>query len=178
MVGVTQPITNVICGAAGSGVRSGRSARQRIPAAIHCIGGASRIDIEEMRDLIPLELHIEEAIAAESETIVLVVPSDLVDRVAAAKSVISRHAPLLDQAVLCDFIREGHFGRHLRRMRDVYAARLHTLLKEARARPEGLAEGAPIEARPPTVGRPAHGIPSPDAAARVAPSDDQARSIT
>jgi len=58
----------------------------------------------------------------------LVVPPDLVDYVSATLSVTSRHAPLLEQAVLCDFITEGHFSRHLRRMREVYAERLSTLL--------------------------------------------------
>jgi GntR family transcriptional regulator/MocR family aminotransferase len=54
----------------------------------------------------------------------LVVPPDMVDYVSATVSVTSRHAPLLEQAVLCDFIAEGHFGRHLRRMRQIYAERL------------------------------------------------------
>jgi len=34
----------------------------------------------------------------------------------------------LDQAVLCDFIAEGHLGRHLRRMRNLYASRLAALI--------------------------------------------------
>jgi GntR family transcriptional regulator/MocR family aminotransferase len=33
--------------------------------------------------------------------------------------------------VLCDFIADGHFARHLRRMRDVYAERLGALLEGA-----------------------------------------------
>jgi GntR family transcriptional regulator/MocR family aminotransferase len=82
----------------------------------------------------------------------LVVPPDLVDRVAAAKSVISRHAPLLDQAVLCDFIAEGHFGRHIRRMREVYAARREVLLSEGLARLTGLVEISDVEAGLQTVG--------------------------
>lgn len=82
----------------------------------------------------------------------LVVPPDLVDRVAAAKSVISRHAPLLDQAVLCDFIADGHFGRHIRRMREVYAARRGVLLSEGRAHLSGLVEISDVEAGLQTVG--------------------------
>lgn len=82
----------------------------------------------------------------------LVVPPDLVDRVAAAKSVVSRHAPLLDQAVLTDFIADGHFGRHLRRMREVYAERLEILLAEGRARLRGLVDISAIEAGLQTVG--------------------------
>jgi GntR family transcriptional regulator/MocR family aminotransferase len=57
----------------------------------------------------------------------LVVPPNLVDRVTAAISVTSRHAPVLEQAILCDFIVDGHFGRHLRRMRQVYADRFQVL---------------------------------------------------
>src|SRR5262249_21222781 len=46
----------------------------------------------------------------------LVIPHDLIDRFAAAISVTTRHAPVMQQAVLCDFITEGHFARHIRRM--------------------------------------------------------------
>lgn len=76
----------------------------------------------------------------------LVVPQDLVDLFAAALSVTSGHAPLLDQAVLCDFITEGHFGRHIRRMREVYAERLSVLLENAREHLEGLLEISGVEA--------------------------------
>lgn len=62
----------------------------------------------------------------------LVVPPDLIDPVAATLSVTNRHAPLLEQAVVCDFIAEGHFGRHLRRMRQIYAERLEALMSAVR----------------------------------------------
>lgn len=82
----------------------------------------------------------------------LVVPADLVDRVAAAKSLTTRHAPVLDQAVLCEFITEGHFGRHVRRMRELYATRLSVLLESARQELAGLLQVSPIEAGLQTVG--------------------------
>jgi GntR family transcriptional regulator/MocR family aminotransferase len=82
----------------------------------------------------------------------LVVPPDLVDHFAAAKSITTRHAQLLDQAVLCDFITEGHFGRHLRRMRGVYAERLSVLLESARERLAGWLEISGVEAGLQTVG--------------------------
>jgi GntR family transcriptional regulator/MocR family aminotransferase len=82
----------------------------------------------------------------------LVVPPDLVDRIAAAKSVIGQHAPLLEQAVLADFIREGHFGRHVRRMREIYAERLDVLQEEATARLAGLLEIGGIDAGLQTTG--------------------------
>ena len=49
----------------------------------------------------------------------LVVPADMVDIFAAAESVSTHHPPLLEQAILCDFIRQGHFARHVRRMRQL-----------------------------------------------------------
>ncbi|MEO7354836.1 MAG: PLP-dependent aminotransferase family protein [Gemmatimonadales bacterium] len=82
----------------------------------------------------------------------LVVPEDLIDRVTMAKSVVTRHAPLLDQATVADFISEGHFGRHLRRMREVYAERLGTLLESGRQELAGLLDISDIEAGLQTVG--------------------------
>ncbi|KAA2243637.1 PLP-dependent aminotransferase family protein [Chitinophaga agrisoli] len=36
------------------------------------------------------------------------------------KSTIDRQSPVIDQAILTQFMREGHFARHLRRMRTLY----------------------------------------------------------
>lgn len=76
----------------------------------------------------------------------LVIPDHLVDRFEAAISITSRHAPLLDQFVLAEFIHEGHFGRHIRRMREIYAERLSTVLTEGRSRLSGLLQISEIEA--------------------------------
>jgi GntR family transcriptional regulator / MocR family aminotransferase len=97
----------------------------------------------------------------------LVIPPDLVDYFAAAKSITSRHTQLLDQAVLCDFITEGHFGRHLRRMRAAYAERLSVLLHSARKRLAGLLEISEVEAGLQTVGW-LHGGITGESAARAA----------
>ncbi|MGH7581536.1 MAG: PLP-dependent aminotransferase family protein, partial [Gemmatimonadales bacterium] len=97
----------------------------------------------------------------------LVVPPDLVDRFAAVLSVTRRHAPLLEQAVVADFIAAGHFGRHVRRMRQVYAERLSVLLQCARERLAGLLELSPVEAGLQTAGR-LHGGMDDEAAARAA----------
>jgi GntR family transcriptional regulator / MocR family aminotransferase len=101
----------------------------------------------------------------------LVVPSDLVDIVSATLSVTSRHAPLLEQAVLCDFITEGHFGRHLRRMRKVYAERLSVLLECAGRSLAGLLEISGVEAGLQTVGWLSGGIDGELAAAAAAKRD-------
>ncbi len=82
----------------------------------------------------------------------LVVPPEMVDVFAAAQSVSTHHPPLLGQAVLCDFISEGHFARHIRRMREVYAERLSVLLKAAREKLDGLVEISNVEAGLQTVG--------------------------
>ena len=76
----------------------------------------------------------------------LVVPPGLVDAAAAARSITMRHAPLPDQAVLADFIEAGHFGRHLRRMRGVYAERLGVLMDAARKELAGRLAVSDIEA--------------------------------
>jgi len=57
----------------------------------------------------------------------LVVPLGLIDKFSAARYTMDRHSAVIDQAILCDFITEGHFGRHLRRMRELYASRLDVL---------------------------------------------------
>ena len=82
----------------------------------------------------------------------LVLPPDLVDSFAAAKSVLNRHAAPFEQTVLCDFINEGHFARHLRRMREVYAERLSILMESARKKLTGLLELSSVEAGLQTVG--------------------------
>lgn len=76
----------------------------------------------------------------------LVVPGDLVESVSAIISITNRPAPLLAQSVLCDFITEGHFGRHLRRMRQVYAERRSVLQECAQKTLAGRLEITGVEA--------------------------------
>jgi GntR family transcriptional regulator/MocR family aminotransferase len=82
----------------------------------------------------------------------LVVPEEMADIFAAAQSVSTHHPPLLGQAVLCDFIREGHFARHIRRMREVYAERLGVLLAAATKELHGAIEISNVEAGLQTIG--------------------------
>ncbi len=60
----------------------------------------------------------------------LIVPEDLVDVFTAARTLIDLRTPSITQLVLNDFIREGHFSRHIRRARSLYAQRRLHLLKE------------------------------------------------
>ena len=57
----------------------------------------------------------------------MVLPERLVEAFAAARSFVDRHPPTLDQAILAEFITEGHFGHHVRRMRQAYAERIEVL---------------------------------------------------
>jgi GntR family transcriptional regulator / MocR family aminotransferase len=98
----------------------------------------------------------------------LVVPPDMVDVFAAAQSVSTHHPPLLGQAVLCDFISEGHFARHIRRMRQVYAERLSVLLKAAKEKLDGLVEISNVEAGLQTIGWLERGIAAESVARQAA----------
>jgi GntR family transcriptional regulator/MocR family aminotransferase len=57
----------------------------------------------------------------------LVLPQALVAPLLAVRAMIGREPPTLEQAILADFIGEGHYGRHLRRMRALYAERAQAL---------------------------------------------------
>lgn len=61
----------------------------------------------------------------------LVLPPHLVEPMRAARSLTDRFGPMVEQAVLCDFIAEGHFGRYLRRMRGIYSENLDLLMSES-----------------------------------------------
>jgi GntR family transcriptional regulator/MocR family aminotransferase len=58
----------------------------------------------------------------------IVVPPSLRQRFVDARETFDLFSPTLYQLVLADFLREGHFARHLRRMRGVYRARRDALL--------------------------------------------------
>lgn len=59
----------------------------------------------------------------------IVIPSDLVDHFLAIRRVMDLGPPTFYQEVLADFIREGHFARHLRRMRVLYGERRTALVE-------------------------------------------------
>lgn len=59
----------------------------------------------------------------------MVIPKDLVPAFAAARDAADIFSSTLYQAVMTDFIREGHFSRHIRRMRMLYRERRLVLAK-------------------------------------------------
>jgi len=83
----------------------------------------------------------------------LVVPRNLIEVFACTKAMTTRHQSLLDQAVLRDFIEQGHLGRHLRRMRKIYEERFKILREAAREHLAEYLEIATIEAGLQTIGR-------------------------
>jgi GntR family transcriptional regulator / MocR family aminotransferase len=76
----------------------------------------------------------------------LVVPVHLVDKFAAARFYTDRHSSTLDQVVMCEFLTQGHFGRHIRRMRELYATRLVTLREAVHEKLAGLVDIPDVEA--------------------------------
>jgi GntR family transcriptional regulator/MocR family aminotransferase len=68
----------------------------------------------------------------------VVVPDNWVDPVQKLRRQVDRYAAGLPQAALAAFISEGHYMRHLRRMRELYGARLDALQSEARRHLAGL----------------------------------------
>lgn len=64
----------------------------------------------------------------------LVVPRELSNAISRAVSITGQFAPLLLQSTLADFIEQGHFATHLKRMRRLYARRQAILLDLCRER--------------------------------------------
>ncbi len=77
----------------------------------------------------------------------LVVPLALVDTFVQARSIADRHSPSLDQLILTEFINEGHFARHIRRMKQLYVERQAVLIEAARQKLDGL-----LQIQPSTTG--------------------------
>jgi GntR family transcriptional regulator/MocR family aminotransferase len=75
----------------------------------------------------------------------LVAPPDLLPAMVRARELMDRQSPGLLQATMADFMHEGHFARHLRRMRTLYAARLEALLRAVREHAADLLEIADLE---------------------------------
>ncbi|HMJ07355.1 MAG TPA: PLP-dependent aminotransferase family protein [Pyrinomonadaceae bacterium] len=70
----------------------------------------------------------------------LVVPPDFVELFTAIRALNGSHSPLIDQATLAEFISEGHFARHVRRMRRLYEERQEVLISVAKEHLTGLLE--------------------------------------
>jgi GntR family transcriptional regulator/MocR family aminotransferase len=105
-----------------------------------------------------------------------VVPEMLVDAVANARAVAGRNSPIADQAALAEFIAEGHYDRHLRRVRLVYQERHEAMLEAFRRKLAGAVTLSDASAGTHVLGwlAPGHGAGESRAAivSRAAAADD------
>ncbi len=62
----------------------------------------------------------------------IVIPPDLVERFVAVRFAMDIFPPYLYQEVLADFMNMGHFGRHIRKMRQLYSERRKVLTESLR----------------------------------------------
>ncbi len=108
----------------------------------------------------------------------LIVPEPLVDAFRAARSAADRHSPTLDQAVLADFLAEGHFARHVRRMRRIYLERQDVLVSAIHRRLGGLVHASSNPAGMHLVGWLAGGRGDVAVAARAAAAGVEAAALS
>lgn len=90
----------------------------------------------------------------------VVLPAQLIDVFLGLRYRTDFRNSSFDQAVLCDFIVDGHFARHLRRMRNLYAERLATLTEGAKQHLGGLLEISSVRAGLYTIGYLKNGMTS------------------
>lgn len=76
----------------------------------------------------------------------LVAPESVAEAFASARALVDRQSPGLDQALVAEFLAEGHFARHVRRMRALYAERQEAVTAEARRELAGLLDVPPSDA--------------------------------
>jgi GntR family transcriptional regulator/MocR family aminotransferase len=76
----------------------------------------------------------------------MVVPDGTVDAFASARALADRHPPGPSQALVAEFLEEGHFARHVRRMRTLYGERQAALVSAARREWAGLLDVSPADA--------------------------------
>ena len=61
----------------------------------------------------------------------LILPESLVESFLAVRGIAGQHSPTIDQAILTDFLVDGHYARHLRRMRMICRERRDVLVRAA-----------------------------------------------
>ena len=90
----------------------------------------------------------------------VVLPASLVDLFLGFRYRTDFRNSSFDQAVLCDFIADGHLARHLRRMRTLYAGRIATLIEGGKQHLGGLLELSNVRAGLYTIGYLRNGMTS------------------
>jgi GntR family transcriptional regulator/MocR family aminotransferase len=82
----------------------------------------------------------------------VIAPHAMLDALQAARASADRHSPALEQGVLADFIGEGHYARHVRRMRALYEERRDAFREAVEQRLGGLLILGSMDAGMHTVG--------------------------
>ncbi len=82
----------------------------------------------------------------------LILPEALVDPFIRYRYSIDRQVSTIDQAILAEFITEGHLGHHLQRMRKAYAERADILRHGVSQHLRGLLTLAPVDAGMRSIG--------------------------
>jgi GntR family transcriptional regulator / MocR family aminotransferase len=98
----------------------------------------------------------------------VVVPQSMVDTFYKVRLFADVHPPIFTQAVMTDFIVEGHFERHIRRMRTLYRERQEALLDAARRHLDGLLNVLPADGGMHLLGWLPPGIDDREASRRAA----------
>lgn len=75
----------------------------------------------------------------------VILPEDLVEPFCAIRAVMDRSPSTLHQATVADFMLEGHFLGHIRRMRNLYQARQACLLEALQRHLGGFLSANPVE---------------------------------
>ena len=108
----------------------------------------------------------------------VVAPPALAEPLARAKAVIDRHSPIVPQAVLADFIQEGHFARHIRRTRDAYGERRIAMLEALDSRMRGILACGPSDAGLDLCVGIVNGLGEEEAVARASAAGVDVRSLS
>jgi GntR family transcriptional regulator/MocR family aminotransferase len=108
----------------------------------------------------------------------MVVPPDLVNAFVAARALMDRNTAGITQAVLTDFIREGHLARHVKRTRTLYAERQQVLLESSSKHLGGLLEVQASETGMHLVGWLPEGVSDALVSQRAAKNDIEALPIS
>jgi GntR family transcriptional regulator/MocR family aminotransferase len=108
----------------------------------------------------------------------IVAPPGLAEPLARARAVIDRHNAIVPQAVLADFIQEGHFARHIRRTRDAYGERRSAMLEALHSRLDGLLSCGPSDAGLDLCVGVTNGLSEAEAAARALASGVDLRTLS
>jgi len=88
----------------------------------------------------------------------LVVPVDLIDATRMACQVIDKAASTIPQLVLAEFMAEGHFATHIRRMRSIYRERHEAFIDASHRYLAGLLDVRPADSGMNVIGWLANGI--------------------